>query len=92
MDPETLLQLTRSTRVFYDLLVSPAGRSIWFSSRQRYGIPNLSYHDLDEFGYASLLFGKPKCEICSEKGKRRLDWFMRVCDACLQDMWVSILG
>ncbi|GAA6040099.1 hypothetical protein JCM8097_002028 [Rhodosporidiobolus ruineniae] len=90
LDPLSLLYLSRTSKSFHRLLASRASTSIWQSSRDKVGLPDLEADDLTKMQYASLLYEKI-CHVCRKDRAQivNFDVRRRYCKPCQRDHLIS---
>ncbi|KIL71424.1 hypothetical protein M378DRAFT_19760 [Amanita muscaria Koide BX008] len=80
-----VLKLSRMSKVFRRVLMSPSALSIWKSARENIGLPECP-PDMNEIQWANLAFS-PHCHYCFTTGVRTVEWRfrMRICSKCAKD-------
>ncbi|VDB91882.1 unnamed protein product [Peniophora sp. CBMAI 1063] len=86
LDPASLVNISRTTKSFRQLLLSPAYEHVWREafSRDETGIPQPP-DGMRAKHWALLLFGGDTCEHCHKQNAPEILFYLRIrlCEACI---------
>ncbi|KAF5340338.1 hypothetical protein D9611_007911 [Ephemerocybe angulata] len=82
LSPKDLLNLSRTNKMFEELISGTRATSIWMEARKPYRVPEPPQF-YSEWQWARLLF-ETRCEHCNTKNVDHVDWFIRkrLCSNC----------
>ncbi|KIM37065.1 hypothetical protein M413DRAFT_448779 [Hebeloma cylindrosporum] len=85
LSPKDIINLSRTSRIFRDILMTRNATSVWKAARERLGAPECP-SVMSEPQWAVLLFGN-LCQCCGAKGipKPEFALLRRVCISCKKE-------
>ncbi|KAI0769735.1 hypothetical protein BD413DRAFT_493370 [Trametes elegans] len=85
LSPRDLLNLSRTTKAFRQLLLSRKAMSVWLNARLAIPYSPTCPADVSEPYWANLVYGEHKCQECGRINVRRIVFELRrrLCSACL---------
>ncbi|KAF9024666.1 hypothetical protein BDZ89DRAFT_115764 [Hymenopellis radicata] len=92
LSPLDLLQLSRSTKLFRQTLMSRASVTVWQHAREQFH-PDLPAPGdiMSEPAWTQLLF-ENRCHVCTTTIRRAIDWDLgiRLCPQCLPEALIAV--